>query len=171
MNWVLFGFRGCGKTTLAKEASEAFSLPYFDTDEWITRETGMSPGELVVECGVGAFEEWEEKSVLVAAELEGYLIAVGGATLLREVNVERLQGRFIYLEVARAVLKQRWEQKPHSHLSDFESVYEERLPLYEKMAERVIMPSKEQLWEVIRSDVYSKSPHGENLTARPLASS
>lgn len=175
MNWILFGFRGCGKTTLARLAARKFALPYFDTDEWIEEQTGLSPKEIVQERGVEAFQELEARAVREAATLRGHLIATGGATLLTGGNYQILRpvGHFIYLKASREVLEARWEANPHSHLSDFDSVYKERLPLYAKMAESIIIPENDQpvekLWEVIHSAAYSKSQPGVNPTAKPLA--
>ncbi len=170
MNWILFGFKGCGKSTFSKLAAKRFSLPRFDTDEWIEKEAGLPVKEIVQTQGMGVFHSLERQAAQRAARLKGHLIATGGTTLLDEKNAQLLRaaGPFIYLKASEEILRERWRQRPLIHEPDFEKVYFSRLALYEKMADHVIIPENnkalEKLWEIIHSDAFFRSSPGVNRT-------
>ena len=62
-NVILIGYRCTGKTSVGKILSERLGLSLFDTDDLITREAGMSVGEIVQEGGWPLFRK-KEKDVI-----------------------------------------------------------------------------------------------------------
>lgn len=174
MNWILFGFKGAGKSYFAKR----LGLPYIDTDNLIEKKEQMSVRDLVLQKGEDYFRQ-VEKEIVVSLNVTKTIIAVGGRTVLDSENLAILQklGTLIYLKCPKEVLKKRMLTPPlPTFLKDtsFEKMYYERIPKYETIAAKWIeLEGKtdkeiiEAIWQVINLEKSLASPHGASLTAKP----
>ncbi len=144
MNWVLIGYRGTGKSTVARHLSSALNLPVISLDEEIVRCAGMSIPEIVKEHGWEHFRDLESQVAADYAARDGWIIDAGGGVILREQNVERLRenSRLFWLTAPPAVLIERIKddtQRPalkegKTFLEEVEEVLREREPLYRAAA-------------------------------------
>lgn len=83
----LTGYRGCGKSTIAKLLSEILSLPLIDTDILVETTAGKSIAEIFEQDGEPAFRELEAKIVQELAQLnQPAIVALGGGAILRDAN-------------------------------------------------------------------------------------
>lgn len=93
---------GSGKTTLGQRAAERLSLPFFDVDERIERESGMSVSEIFSREGEAEFRRREREALsrLVAEEEQG-VIATGGGAFTTEENRKLMSeaGIVVWLDV------------------------------------------------------------------------
>lgn len=99
-NIILIGYMGCGKSTLGKRLSYVLKQPYLDTDKMIEAKEKRSINAIFEAQGEAAFRDMETACVKsLFANMQDYVIAVGGGLPLREENRTLLRklGKVIYL--------------------------------------------------------------------------
>lgn len=153
MNIFLFGFKKCGKTYFGLKAAEKLHLKFVDSDLLVEKiytniyHKELSYREIVKKHGFPFFIELEKHAIALLLHEKNCIVSLGGGVVLDPENVERLKeiGRFVYIKAPKDLLLRRFlSQEPPSYvdpvdpLSFFESLYKERVPLYEKIAEEVI---------------------------------
>jgi shikimate kinase len=86
MNLVLIGYRGTGKTTVARHVARALGWDWVDSDVEVELRAGRSIATIFADGGEIAFRDWES---IVLAELVGRdrtVIAAGGGVVVRPDN-------------------------------------------------------------------------------------
>ena len=79
MNLVLIGYRGTGKTTVARLLAERLGWPWFDADVEIEARAGKSIAQIFADDGEPAFRDWETQVVAdLAAVASSRVLASGG---------------------------------------------------------------------------------------------
>jgi shikimate kinase len=144
MNIVLIGYRGAGKSTVAKLLASALQMPQVCLDEEIVKRAGKRIPEIVATHGWEHFRDLETEAVEIYAKKDGWIIDAGGGVVLREKNVLNLRrnGTLIWLTAPPSVLSQRIQgdsERPalkqgKTFLEEVEEVLQERLPLYRSAA-------------------------------------
>lgn len=140
MNIVLIGYRGGGKSTVAKLLASALQMPQVCLDEEIVKRAGRRIPEIVATHGWEHFRDLETEVVEIYAKKDEWIIDAGGGVVLREKNVLSLRrnGTLIWLTAPPSVLSQRIHgdsERPalkqgRTFLEEVEEVLQERLPLY-----------------------------------------
>lgn len=153
MNFILFGFKGCGKTHFGKLLAQALRRPFIDTDELVSelhaRDTGkrLRAHDIYKKIGEAGFRALEREAILSLENVQDSIIALGGGAVLDPENVEFLQkiGALIYLEAQAETLKTRVmrEEIPafceeKDPIASFLQMIHERKPLYESIPARRI---------------------------------
>jgi shikimate kinase len=148
MSLLLFGFKSCGKTTLGKAVAKHLCLPFFDTDDLLEglylKKSGkeLHCREIYKLLGEEGFRKLEEEVLEQLHPPSQAIIALGGGLILNPKTTPLLAklGQFIYLKVSKSTLKRRVLEQdlpayfdPFSPEESFETMYQERLPLYEKI--------------------------------------
>jgi shikimate kinase len=82
----LIGYRGTGKSSVARELAHRFSFEFIDTDDEIERRAGKSIASIFQEDGETAFRDVEEVVVAELSRRRRAVIALGGGAVLRERN-------------------------------------------------------------------------------------
>ena len=144
MNIVLVGYRGTGKTAVAKLLAERFSLRVVHLDAEIERHAGKPIPQIVEERGWSGFRDLEEEIVRRFASQDGLVIDCGGGVIEREANFDCLRhaGPVIWLQASPATIVSRIggdDQRPSltgtkSFTDEVVEVLERRTPLYERIA-------------------------------------
>jgi len=144
MNLVLIGYRGTGKSTVAKLLAAKRGLPVVSLDEEIVREAGCSIPEIVQAHGWPYFRDLEARITARFAAQDHQVIDAGGGVILRPENVDNLRrhGRLFWLRASVAAIVARIEggtERPpltvgKSFTEEVEGVLRERTPLYEAAA-------------------------------------
>lgn len=145
INLILFGFKGCGKTHFGKRLAERMNRPFVDTDTLLAKkyaeETGqsLSVREIYRALGEEGFRALEMKAISDLSECKSIIVSLGGGAVLHPQNVEELQkiGRLVYLKAGWDTLRRRilLTELPAflKGKEDFETMYKERLPIYESI--------------------------------------
>jgi shikimate kinase len=145
---ILIGYRGTGKSVVAKRLAEKLMMPFYDTDQLIEREAERSIRELVVEKGWSYFREKECEIVRKLAVLPRGIVATGGGAVLDHGNCDILKkhGLLIWLRADVKTMVERIkddattkEQRPSllhdDAFREAEDVLKQRLPVYRKLAD------------------------------------
>lgn len=160
-NIVLIGMPGAGKTQVGRRLSDQMERELVDTDELITKATGMPVSSIIKTRGEAAFRALEENAVLDAAKRSGVIIATGGGVILSEKNRAHLSqnGRIYFLD--RPVSMLETAGRPLS--IDLWSLAEQRNPIYRAMCDvSVKNDSMKGVMEVTRwimEDFYENFNH------------
>ena len=97
---VLIGFMGAGKSSGGKALVRKTGLPYFDTDEIVSKRFGLSVTEIFVQLGEEEFRDAETEALRQLSEAAPAIIVTGGGIVLRPENVKMLRelGKVVSLE-------------------------------------------------------------------------
>ena len=140
-NLILIGMSGAGKSTLGVLLAKALGKSFVDTDLLIQQRAGKLLQTIIDEDGMDAFMALEEDVVSHVA-LQDCVIATGGSVVYSQKAMEHLKkdGVTVYLTVSFDELQGRLSNITTRGIvfrgkQDLRSVYEERLPLYEKYAD------------------------------------
>jgi shikimate kinase len=115
MSAVLFGYRGCGKTTLGRKLADRWWIKFVDTDELIVAKAGKTIREIFESDGEAKFRELEVDAVREACGRSDHIIALGGGAVLREENravLKSLAFSRVYLKCEPRELLKRIESDP-----------------------------------------------------------
>ena len=93
MNVFLIGYRGTGKSTVARLLAERLGLDWVDADEELESRAGKTIAQIFAEGGEPLFRDWEARVVADLAARENLIVALGGGAVLRKENREAIAGR------------------------------------------------------------------------------
>jgi len=145
MNLVLIGYRGTGKSTVARLLAEMLGMEVVSLDREIVRRAGRSVPEIVAQHGWPHFRDLESAVTKDFSERDNIIIDAGGGVILRGENVECLRhgGKLFWLRASVPVIVARIEagtERPplaagKSFTEEVEEVLRERTPLYAAAAD------------------------------------
>jgi shikimate kinase len=109
MNLVLIGYRGTGKSQVARRLAERLAWPWFDADVEIEARAGKTIAQIFAEEGEPAFRDWEAKVVADLATHERAVLALGGGAVMRPENRAAIapRGRVVWLTASAETIWQR----------------------------------------------------------------
>jgi shikimate kinase/3-dehydroquinate synthase len=144
---VFIGFMGSGKTTALAAAQEA-GLETTEIDELMEQAFGMPIAHAFEQHGEEAFRSREAEVVGELLETaDGGAIALGGGSVLSErVRAALARHVVVWLQVGAAEAWRRIEgsDRPLARSrEDVERLLAERLPLYESLADAIVMPAQD----------------------------
>lgn len=154
-NIVLIGMPGAGKSTVGVVLAKKLGYSFVDSDLVIQEKHGKLLHQLIEENGVEGF--WKiENDVNASLALHNSVIATGGSAIYGQEAMEHLReiGTVVYLKLPYEEIAERLGDlnargvtlQPGQTLQD---LYEERIPLYEKYAHKVVDCSGMALRDVV----------------------
>jgi shikimate kinase len=90
VRFILFGYRGTGKSSIATLVAQRLGLDVIGMDGEIVRRAGKAVPEIVAERGWPGFRDLEESVCRDAAASDGVVIDCGGGVVERGRNIEVL---------------------------------------------------------------------------------
>ncbi|MCL2088838.1 MAG: shikimate kinase [Oscillospiraceae bacterium] len=144
-NIYLYGFMGCGKSTIGKQLAKKLSRRFIDLDEYIVKTEGKSIPAIFAESGEGYFRELESQTIEELSAQKNIVIATGGGAMvsLKNIKAAKIGGSLIYLSVPFEVCYDRIKNsgnRPNANKekSKVEELYNSRAPIYNQHADLVI---------------------------------
>jgi shikimate kinase len=109
----LIGYRGTGKTTVARLLALRLGCDWVDSDVEIELRAGKSIAEIFADDGEPAFRDLESRVLADLAKRKGTVIALGGGAILREENRKAISGGVaIWLKASPATIVKRLAADP-----------------------------------------------------------
>ena len=165
MNIVVIGYRGTGKSSVAKVLEERLKWPLISTDAEIVKKAGLSVPDIILKRGWDYFRDVESKICQRVGAKDRTIIDTGGGAVLRKENVDTLRqrGRVFWLtaEVATIMERIRYNKDRPSlsqtkdYIDEIDEVLKERLPLYKAACDQII-PTDNRPIEEIADEIQSK---------------
>jgi shikimate kinase len=147
----LIGYRGCGKTTVARLLAEALGWSWLDADEELERRHGKTIRDIFATEGETAFRDKEEAILAELCTLQNHVIATGGGVVLRENNRRRLaaSGCVVWLTADVDTIHRRLQDDAMTldrrpaltaspPRSEIAILLEQREPLYRRCAQLIV---------------------------------
>lgn len=137
----LVGFMGAGKTSVARKLARRAGVAALDMDTFIERRCDKKVAEIFAESGEEGFRAIETQVLRELATGEPCLVSCGGGVVLAQENREILRehGFVVYLQVTAAEAASRISDvssRPlFGDLEQAQRIIEQRLPLYEEVAD------------------------------------
>lgn len=157
MRIYLVGFMGAGKSTLGRRVATNFEIPFFDTDQIIESQTGMSIHEIFHTRGEDFFRQIETDVLYQSTFYSKSINATGGGLPCYNDNMEwmKKQGITVYLQWPDKQIKKHLMQIRHSrpllvNLGEPETDLKitdlllARKPVYEQAAITIEMSGQEE---------------------------
>jgi shikimate kinase len=158
MNIVLIGYRGTGKSTVAKLLADKLGRVVVSTDAEIVTRAKQSIPEIVQQFGWEHFRDLESQVCAELAGRDGLIIDTGGGAILRPQNVQALKstGVLFWLTAQVQTIARRIGgdmQRPSltgtkSFIEEIAEVLRERQPKYQAAADHIIETDGRSLAEV-----------------------
>ncbi|MFG0267907.1 MAG: shikimate kinase [Rhodopirellula sp. JB055] len=158
----LTGYRGCGKSTLAKLLARRLSVPVVDLDDVIESTAEKSITEIFADESERGFRDREEAALRDVAKRPTHVIALGGGTILREANRQLISqsGWCVWLDAEPEILVERLQgdattadRRPsltdQSVFDEVKTVMTKREPLYRASADLRVDTSRRTMDEIL----------------------
>lgn len=143
-NVILIGMPACGKSITGVVLAKTMRKNFIDTDLMIQEKEERPLQEIINESGNDYFRKVEEE-VLCSVETTNSVISTGGSAIYYDAAMKHLkeQGTVVYLKVALETIEARLNNIKTRGVTmekgaTIASLYEERIPLYEKYADVTI---------------------------------
>lgn len=166
MHIYLIGYRGCGKSTVARLLAQQLQRPLVDSDVMVEETAGQSISQIFAAEGEAGFRHREEQAVrTISAERTPSIVALGGGAVLRDANRRAIHGsghvvwlqgspQFLYERISADASSQtrRPQLSSRGGYAEVVEILAAREPLYRQMAEKIVATdgrSPEQVMEDI----------------------
>lgn len=142
----LIGYRGTGKTTIARQVAARIGWTAVDADVEVERCAGRSIREIFEQQGEPAFRDHESAVVQELTARDRQVISLGGGVVLRSENRQALRrGLVVWLQAEPAEIWERMQGDPATRhqrpnlkgggLAEIEELLAARVPLYRECAD------------------------------------
>ena|SRR5688500_3719344 len=148
MNLTLIGYRGTGKTTVARLVALDVGWEWVDMDVEIELRAGKSIAAIFADEGEPAFRDLESRVLGELVARDRLVIASGGGVVLREENRQAMKhsGKVVWLKASpetivsrvaadHANVQRRPQLTTSGGLAEIVQLLERRTPLYHQCAD------------------------------------
>lgn len=151
MNLYLIGYRGSGKSTVAKVLGKLLDWPVVDSDDEIEVLAGKTISQIFESEEEAGFRQWESTVLEGLSMLEQTVISLGGGAILAESNQQRIKdsGQTVWLKISAETSLARISadensanQRPNltqtGGIEEIEQMLKVRTPIYQTNADLVV---------------------------------
>lgn len=169
-NLALIGYRGTGKSHVARLLAARLGWHAIDADDWVESHAGKSIAEIFQASGEPGFRDLETEAVRTLTANKRQILAMGGGVILREANRELLRQNChtVWLTASPAAIAQRLAhdettqaRRPSltgkSVIEEIEEVLNARLALYKQCAD-VTIETEGKLPEAVADAILAELP-------------
>lgn len=160
VKYIITGYMGAGKSSLAKNLSQNLNIPALDLDDEIVSRRGCSISEIFGRDGETAFRNLEVEVLEQLLQMPGSaILSLGGGAIINE-RIRDLIARYpaltIYIDVPFPVIWKRVENSDsrpllgtvgHEEAERFTKaaiLYEDRLPVYHESCDGIVNGNQDQ---------------------------
>lgn len=143
-NIILIGMPGAGKSTVGVVLAKKMGYCFVDSDLVIQEKTKKLLHEIIREEGLQGFLEVENQ-INASLEVDNAVVATGGSVIYGSEAMEHLKeiGTVVYLRLSCRTIERRLGDLHERGVAlkkgqTLESLYQERIPYYEKYADITI---------------------------------
>lgn len=143
-NIILIGMPGAGKSTVGVVLAKKMGYCFVDSDLVIQEKTKKLLHEIIREEGLQGFLEVENQ-INASLEVDNAVVATGGSVIYGSEAMEHLKeiGTVVYLRLSYRTIERRLGDLHERGVAlkkgqTLESLYQERIPYYEKYADITI---------------------------------
>ena len=154
-NIVLIGMPGAGNSTVGVVLAKKLGYSFVDSDIVIQEREGKVLHDIISEKGLEGFLKVEEEAN-ASLEVSRHVVATGGSVIYGAKAMEHLKqiGKVVYLQLPCEEIAERLGDLDQRGVAlkkgqSLSSLYEERIPLYEKYADITISCEKKMLREIV----------------------
>jgi shikimate kinase len=161
MNIVLIGYRGTGKSTVARLLASRLGRELVSTDAEIVKRAQSTIPEIVAQEGWEHFRDLESEICREVAGRDQLVIDTGGGAVLRAQNTEALKknGTVFWLTASVETMAKRIgadDQRPSltgtkSFVEEIQDVLRERMPIYQAAADHVITTDTRSINQLVET--------------------
>lgn len=150
MNVYLIGYRGTGKSTVARLLARRLGWKSVDADDYLESRERRSIQVIFAQDGEPVFRDLEAQTIGELVQLDRHVVALGGGAVLREENRRAIaSGKTVWLTASPDVLWQRilhdgssGERRPDltasGGLTEIRELLAQREPLYQACAHWIL---------------------------------
>jgi shikimate kinase len=165
----LIGYRGTGKTTVARELAARLGCDWVDADDVIEQNAGKTIAQIFADDGEPAFREFEANAVAALGRKHRTVVALGGGAVLREANRKAIAatgGLVVWLTATvdtilnrvaadRTTSARRPKLTTGGGRDEVETLLTQRMPLYRECATLVVDTEGQTVADVVE-EILSK---------------
>jgi shikimate kinase len=150
MNLLLIGYRGTGKTAVARQLGLSLGWDWVDADVEVELRAGRSIAAIFAADGEEAFRELECSVLADLVRRDRTVLALGGGVVLRPANrsLLRAAGKVIWLQAALETIERRLADDPTTAArrppltvggaDEIRELLARREPLYRECADLIV---------------------------------
>ena len=167
MNVVLIGYRGTGKSTVAKLLGQRLGRNVVSTDAEVIAKAQLPIPEIVKKFGWDHFRQMETEVCQALSQQDSLVIDTGGGAILKEENVKALKTNSVtfWLTAEVATIASRIggdTQRPSltgtkTFIDEIEEILTERTPKYQAASDHII-PTDHATPEQVTDSIFSLLP-------------
>ncbi len=148
-NLILSGFMCAGKSTYGRLLADALDMTLIDTDTALEQEFGCSVSEFFAKHGEAEFRTREAELASRLSERTGYVISLGGGTILNPITTAALKknGFILFLDPSFEQLQERFKNdntRPLLRQNNVKELYDARRPIYLETADSALRITSER---------------------------
>ncbi|QDU97763.1 Shikimate kinase 2 [Lignipirellula cremea] len=177
---MLIGYRGSGKTSVARPLAEKLGAPWFDADQELQRTAGKTIAQIFADDGEPAFRHLEEAAITRLLQHDPPLVlALGGGAVMRESTRQRLReaALVVWLKASAGRLYERitadaatQANRPpltaHGGLAEIEQLLAQREPIYQAVSHFAV-DAEDRTPSEIADAIFARLPAAAGESRQP----
>jgi shikimate kinase len=165
MQLILIGYRGTGKTTVARRVAELLDLDCFDADVEVERRAGKSIKQIFADDGEQVFRDLEVQVIGDLVQRPDAVLSLGGGAVMRDETRRAITpGTVIWLTARPETVHARMtadsktmEQRPNltagGGLAEITTLLTQREPVYRACADFIVETDEKSAEQVAQEIV------------------